>query len=176
MSHLVLIGLMGSGKTTVGRLVAGALGRPFLDNDAMLQRRSGSSARDIEEGAGPDVLHDQEAAVLLDALATPQPAVIAAAAGAVLHPGVVAALRGLDVVYLRATPAVLAARLEAERRAAIDDQHRPFVDEVGEDAEAVLRAQFDARDPGFRRAATLTVDADAPAETVVSEITSAVAR
>jgi shikimate kinase len=176
MSHLVLIGLMGSGKTTVGRLVAAALRCPFLDNDAMLQSRSGTSARDIEEGAGPDVLHDQEAAVLLDALATPQTAVIAAAAGAVLQPRVVAALRGQDVVYLRATPAMLAARLEAEQRTATDDHHRPFLDEVGEDPETVLRAQFDARDQGFRRAATLTVDADAPAETVASEITSAVAR
>ena len=176
MSHLVLIGLMGSGKTTVGRRVAASLGRPFLDNDALLQRRSGTSARDIEAGAGPNALHDQEAAVLLDALATPQTAVIAAAAGAVLHPRVVAALRGLDVVYLRATPPVLAARREAEQRMATDDHHRPFVEGTDADTEAVLRAQFDARDPGFRRAATLTVDADAPAERVASEITSVVER
>ena len=183
MRHLVLIGLMGSGKTTVGRLVAAALGRPFLDNDAMLQGRSGASAREVEAGSGPDALHDREAGVLLDALAGADQAVITAAAGAVLLPLVEDALRGMDVAYLRAPPSVLTRRLEAEKRSATDDRHRPFVDGpfvdspfVESNAEAVLRAQFDARDPGFRRVATLTVDADAPPEQVAAAITAGVGR
>jgi shikimate kinase len=168
--HVVLVGLMASGKTTVGRLLAARLGRPFVDNDVVLESRTGRSAREIAAEAGAAVLHLREAEALVDALASPVPTVIAAAAAAPLEPPAAAAMQAHDVVYLRATPDALAARLAR----APDDGHRPFVDG---DARAVLAEQFAARDEPYRALATLVVDAngDVP-EAVVDEIISALAR
>jgi shikimate kinase len=170
--HVVLVGLMGSGKTTVGRALARRLGRPFVDNDAALSERTGRSAREIAAADGADALHRLEAESLADALARTDPAVVAAAAAAPFEPLAAAALRTHDVVYLRASPGVLAARLTARAPAA--DDHRPFVDH---DARAVLDEQFAERDAGYRSAATFTVDADRDADAaIVDAISAALAR
>jgi shikimate kinase len=168
--HLVLVGLMASGKTTVGRLLGVRLGRPFVDNDVVLERRTGHSAREIALADGADALHLREAEALIDALAQPVPAVVAAAAAAPLEPLAVAVMRLHDVVYLRATPEVLAARLAKGS----DDDHRPF---VSGDAGAVPAAQFAARDARYRALAKLVVDADIDdADAIVDAIMSALAR
>jgi shikimate kinase len=152
--HVVLIGLMASGKSTVGRLLAERLGRPFIDNDAALEASTGRSAREIAADDGADALHALEAETLLHALERPEPAVIAAAAAAPAEPNVEAALRGRAVMYLRAAPEVLAARIEHDT----DDGHRPF---VVDDPARVLAEQFAARDARYRELATLIVDAGA---------------
>jgi shikimate kinase len=169
--HLVLVGLMASGKTTVGKPLAARLGRPFVDNDDLLEARTGRTAREIAAAAGADALHLCEAEALVDALARPVPAVVAAAAAAPLEAPAAEALRSHDVIYLRATPAVLAARLA---NAPAGDDHRPL---VARDARAVLDAQFAARDERYRELATVTVDANAEGyEAIVDEITAALAR
>ncbi|MDQ1463055.1 MAG: shikimate kinase [Actinomycetota bacterium] len=161
---VVLIGLMASGKSTVGRLLAARLGCPFIDNDVALEERTGRSAREIAAQDGADALHTLEAETLADALGPPEPAVIAAAAAAAVDPKVESALRGRDVVYLRAAPEVLAARIEHET----DDGHRPF---VVDDPARVLAEQFAARDARYRELATLIVDAgDDDPERVVDAI------
>jgi len=175
--HVVLIGLMASGKTTVGEALAARLDRPFVDNDVVLEARTGRTARAIAEAEGADALHRYEAEALVDALARTVPAVVAAAAAAPLAAGTAEALRSHDVVYLRATPAVLAARLA---HAPVADDHRPF---GGDDrTRAVLEEQFAARDERYRALATLTVDADRDGDgdgggsaAIVDEITAAVA-
>src|SRR5262249_45956694 len=91
--HVVLVGLMGSGKSTVGHALARRLGRPFVDNDEALEARSGRSARAIADADGADALHRLEAQALVDALARPEPAVVAMAASVVEHPGTADALR-----------------------------------------------------------------------------------
>jgi shikimate kinase len=169
--HIVLIGLMASGKTTVGVALATRLGRPFVDNDAQLQARTGHSAREIAITEGADGLHRREAEALVAALAMPTPAVVAAAAAAPLEPDVAAALRSHDVVYLRAPPAVLAARLAG---VPVHDDHRPF---VAADPRAVLDAQFAERDATYLALATVTVDSGGTApESIVDEIIAALAR
>jgi shikimate kinase len=161
----VLLGLMASGKTTIGTALARRLGRRFVDNDAQLLARTGQTAREIAEAEGADVLHLREAEALVEALASPVPAVVAAAAAAPLEPGAVAAMRAHTVVYLRARPEVLAARLA---RVPKQDDHRPF---VADDPRPVLEAQFAARDEAYRARATFTVDGgrDDP-EAIVDEI------
>jgi len=160
---VVLVGLMASGKSTVGRLLAARLGRPFVDNDDALEAKTGRPAREIAERDGADALHALEAETLVDALDRPEPAVVAAAAAAAVDPKVEAALRGHDVVYLRAAPEVLAARIEHEP----DDGHRPF---VVDDAARVLAEQYAARDARYSEIATLTVDAAQGADRVVDAI------
>jgi shikimate kinase len=169
--HVVLLGLMASGKSTVGWLLADRLGRPFVDNDGALEALAGRSARVIADADGADALHALEAESLADALAATVPAVVAAAASVVEQPAAVDAIRTHDSVYLYATPDVLAARVAAYPE---DDEHRPFVDG---DARAVLEAQYAARDLRYRALAEIIVDSSsrAPAA-VVDEITRGLAR
>ena len=158
---------MASGKTTIGALLATRLGRPFVDNDVLLQQRTGRSAREIADTEGAEALHAREAEALLAGLANTVPAVIDAAAAAPMEPGAAAALRGHDVVYLRAPPDVLARRLSTQHD---DDHHRPFLGNEGPEA------QFAARDEPYRELATVTVEVgvDSP-EAVAAQISSALA-
>ena len=160
---------MASGKSTIGAALAARLGRPFVDNDDMLERRTGQSARDIEAASGLDVLHEDEARVLAAALASPEPAVIAAAAGSVLGPGSARQLGGHIVVYLRAEPERLAQRLADSP----GDEHRPF---GGRSPIVVLREQFAARDQAYRDLATVVVDESSRSpQEIVETITKALA-
>jgi shikimate kinase len=77
--HVVLIGMMGSGKTTTGQALAQRLGWPMRDCDADLEAREGRTGAQIVAGEGVDRLHELEEQVLLDALAADEPAVVAAA-------------------------------------------------------------------------------------------------
>jgi shikimate kinase len=162
--HIVLVGLMGAGKSTVGRRLADALRRPFVDNDDMLQRRTGRTARDIAARDGLGALHRAETDVLQEALSSPEPAVIAASAAAAVDPRAVPALARSYVVYLRAQPDVLAARVHRPS----DDAHRPVTD---------LAEQYAERDSVYRARASFTVDASSRSvEEVVQKITDALAR
>jgi shikimate kinase len=154
---------MGAGKSTVGRRLATVLGRPFIDNDDMLVRRTGQSARDIASCEGLEELHRDEAQVLITALRDPTPAVIAAAAAAVLQPDAASELAGATVVYLRVPPAELQRRVRA-----VHDSYRPRLD---------LDAQFVERDPRYRALASIVVDESSRSiEEIVEIITSAVGR
>jgi len=168
--HVVLIGLMGSGKSTVGRALAAHVGCPFVDNDARLEERTGQTAREVAAAEGAEALHAREAAVLIDALASSVPAVVAAAAAAPLEASAAEAMRAHTVVYLCATPRVLADRIG---RTSAGDDHRPF---VAGDVLTRLSAQFAERDPRYRALAMLVVDADRPTDAIVAEISAALAR
>lgn len=79
-AHIVLTGPMGSGKTTVGLLLAARLGRPFLDSDAQIEAEYGVSSRQLAVDRGVDWLHRAEAEELRRALRQGTPSVVAAAA------------------------------------------------------------------------------------------------
>lgn len=165
--HLVLIGLMAAGKSTVGRELAKRLNRTFVDNDTMLEQQTGRSANEIEAESGLDVLHADELSALLTELERAEPAVIAAAAAAAAAPEVRERLREDDVVYLRATPETLAARARSS-----DDGHRPY---AHQDLFTVLREQFAGRDALYRDVADIVVEVDdmtaqAVADHVIAEI------
>ena len=105
--HVVLIGAMGSGKSTVGAALASALGRPFLDNDAQLHAATGSTAAGIAARDGIDALHEQEARLVRTALGDGGGSVIAAAASTIADPAVREALAaGAFVVWLHADASV----------------------------------------------------------------------
>ncbi|MDY7101230.1 MAG: shikimate kinase [Actinomycetota bacterium] len=157
--HLVVMGLMSTGKTTVGVQVAAELGLAFVDNDAQLAARFDATAKEIEAAHGQDELHRREALALLSALERDERTVIAAAGWVIEDPTVRDALTNHDVVWLDATPAELAARID-------EGEHRP---RRGRSPLEMLRDQHDRRAPWFRRAASLRVDTGAsssPAEDV----------
>lgn len=146
--HVVLIGLMGSGKSTVARLLSRETGMPVSDSDAFLRSRYGSTAAEIAATQGVDVLHEREAEHVLDALDRP-PAVITAASSVVERPEVRQALREALVVWLDAPDEVLARRMKS------GDHRPPF-------APAVMRAR---REPYFRELADLAFRSGTPGET-----------
>jgi shikimate kinase/3-dehydroquinate synthase len=84
--HLVLIGFMGAGKTTLGREVASRLGRGFLDLDAAIEERAGKSIPELFDERGEEGFRRIEAHAVSVALADPEPAVIALGGGAVTTP------------------------------------------------------------------------------------------
>ncbi len=153
--HVVLVGMMGTGKTTVGRYVAALLGRPFFDSDEVVARRAGRSVREIFEQDGEPAFRGIESAVMADLLGGSQSSVIAAGGGAVLDEGTrVRLARSADVVWLRASPTLLAGRL-----ARVGD-HRPLLDGHEEDVHGVLAELGNRRDPIYESVADHIVDID----------------
>jgi len=142
---------MGSGKSTVGRQLAARLGWAFLDSDAMVEASTGSTVAELFESGGESAFRAEESRVLVEALASSAPAVVAAAGGSVLSE----ANRGLladeaIVVWLRAEPSTLATRVRP-------GGHRPL---LGVDHAAAL-AELDAvRRPFYQEVADVVVDVD----------------
>lgn len=152
--HVVLIGLMGVGKTTVGRRVATLLGRTFVDSDLLIEATTGRTVKQILADDGLVALREVEAAALFDALALPEPVVVGCAAGVVLDPAnvarIVAARQSGDarVVWLVGDPAVLATRTQSRG-------HRPWLDE---DPAGTLARMHGERAPLYEQIADLMVD------------------
>ena len=164
--HVVLVGMMGAGKSTVGRLVAERLGRPLVDSDALIETRTGRTVREIFEADGEPAFRALEAAALVEALAAGTPSVIAAAGGVVISADNRAALAAADavVVWLRADPAVLAPRVGRA-------DHRPLIDD---DPEASLRRLLDGREPWYAEVSDVVVDATLPPEVAAAAVLAAV--
>ena len=150
--HLVLVGLMGVGKTTVGKLLAQRLGRGLVDSDLRIEARTGRTVKQILDEDGLAEMRSQEAAALFDALDDDEPRVIAAAAGVVLDPRNRERLNAADadVVWLTADPTLLAPRTATRA-------HRPWLDE---DPVGTLRRMQDEREPMYREVADRTVAVD----------------
>lgn len=147
--HVVLVGLMGTGKTTVGRVLARRLGRPFIDSDEQVEARTGRTVREIWSEDGEAAFRRLEAEALREALAAAVPSVIAAAGGVVLDRGNRAMLRnGATVAWLRAEPEELVVR-------ATGDRHRPLLDG---DPLAVLRRMAADRAPLYAEVADVVVE------------------
>jgi shikimate kinase len=150
--HIVLVGMMGAGKSSVGRVLAQRLGRPLIDSDAVIEERTGRTVREIWATDGEAAFRALEAEALTDALEAPEPAVIAAAGGVVLSERNRRALAasGAHVVWLSADVDVLLGRVR-------NGMHRPLLDD---DPEGVLRDMFEARRRLYREVADAIVSVD----------------
>jgi len=162
--HVVLVGMMGSGKSTVGRIVADRMRRPFYDTDTQVELRTGKSVPKIFADSGEPAFRAEERAALCDALASNVPSVVAVAGGAVIDPESRRRLRSSGVViWLDVAPHALAARIGA-------GVGRPLLEK---DPAGTL-ARLDAiRRPVYRQLSDYRVRVDsrgprALAETVVS--------
>jgi len=149
--HLILVGLMAVGKTTVGALCAPRLGRAFVDTDDLVELLSGRPVQELFAG-GESEFRSVERAAVADACSSPAPLVIACGGGAVLDPGNRALLhRSGVVVWLRAGADTLAERVAA------DGRPRPLL--AGGAPSPTLAALAEVRDEAYRAVADATVDA-----------------
>lgn len=150
VTPIVLVGLMGAGKSTVGRLVAEATGRELVDVDVAIAAKTGTSVRALWEEGGEAAYRAMESDEVLHALGRPD-VVLAAPGGVVLDPVVREALGAAFVVWLRARPATLGARVEP-------GDHRPL---LGADPAADLAAMAADRADLYASVADHSVDTDA---------------
>ncbi len=148
-NNIVLVGLMGAGKTTVGRMLAKHLGMRFIDSDHEIERRTGVKIPVIFEFEGEEGFRNRETAVLSQ-LCRMDNVVLATGGGAVLREQNRELLRqNSTVVYLRGQVRDLYHRTR-------HDKNRPLLQTA--DPQAKLRELFAQRDPIYRQLADIIMD------------------
>ena len=148
-----LIGLPGSGKSTVGRQLARRLQLPFYDSDRVIEERLGCSIKDFFAREGEERFRDIEASVI-DELSQNSDAVLSTGGGAVLRSENRLNLRSRgQVIYLKSAPEELARRLK-------HDNHRPLLQV--DDPLKRLRDLFAVRDPLYRDTAHFVIETGRP--------------
>ncbi|MBK1683675.1 shikimate kinase [Rhodoferax fermentans] len=148
-----LIGLPGSGKTTVGRLLSRRLRLPFLDSDTVIEQQLGCSIREFFEREGEARFRDIEADVI-DTLTQVPEGVLSTGGGAVLRPANRVNLHSrTKVVYLNSSPDDLFRRLR-------HDKNRPLLQVA--DPLGRLRDLYSQRHPLYKETAHFQVDTGRP--------------
>ncbi len=161
---IVLVGMMGAGKTSIGRRLANLLHMPFLDADAEIEKAANLTIPEIFAQYGEAHFREGEERVVARLLAG-GPAVIATGGGAFMSEATRAACRENGVtVWLRADVPVL---LERVRKKA----NRPLLNNP--DPEAVLRRLLTEREPIYRLADIVIASRDGPHQTVIAELIAA---
>ena len=148
---VLLVGMMGAGKTVVGRLVASRLGWPHVDSDDQVHKKTGRTVAQIFAERGEAAFRAEEAQVLAEAMTQEGPLVVSVAGGAILTADNRRLLReGGLVVWLRAELATLARRVAA-------GNHRPLIagDPLGR-----LTLLYAERRPLYQDLADAVIDVD----------------
>jgi len=166
--NVFLVGMMGAGKTTLGKALARRTGQEFVDTDRLLVERTGVPVTTIFEFEGEEGFRKRESALLRE-VATRSGCVVATGGGAVLCAENRHAMRAAGtVIYLRA-------RLESLWERLRHDATRPLL--ATPDPRGTLAAILEQRDPLYREAAHLVVDTGAQsASTLVSRVMTALRR
>lgn len=149
LNNVFLVGPMGAGKTTIGRLLAEELGKTFYDSDQIIEERAGANISWIFDVEGEEGFRDRERKAIKD-LCNLDNIVLATGGGAILAEQSRKCLRkrGL-VVYLKAT---ITQQVERTRR----DQKRPLLQNT-DDPKGRLIALMETREPLYREIADVTV-------------------
>ena len=150
---VALVGLPGSGKSTVGRQLARRLQVPFVDSDHVVEQKLGCSIREYFEREGEESFRDVEESVI-EELARRHQGVLSTGGGSVLRPANRENLRNAGkVVYLKSSPDELFRRLR-------HDMNRPLLQVA--DPMSRLRDLFVARDPLYRETAHFVLETGRP--------------
>ncbi len=159
--HLILLGLPGSGKSTVGQQVAEALGAPLFDIDSLLVREMGMPVEQIFGMVGEQRFREMEHKAVLAAAAAEEPAVIVPGGGWAAEPGHVHGARDFALlIYLRCLPSTASKRIE-------QGEIRPLL--AGPDPVDRMRKLLDVREPFYKLA-----DFEVAAEPGVGQVVAGV--
>jgi shikimate kinase len=151
---VVLVGMMGAGKSTVASVVARWLGWSRVDTDAVVEQRAGSSVAEIFARDGEEAFRAAESAAIAELRHIGRPVVVSVGGGAVLREANRRALRAAGtVVWLRASPATLAGRVG-------DGGGRPVLAGSGLGAGEALEKLVRERRPYYEEVADVVVDVD----------------
>ncbi len=161
---LVLIGLMGAGKSTIGRRLAKQIGWKFIDSDEEIETAAGCSIADIFSVHGEPIFRDLEQRVITRLLGEEQ-LVLATGGGAWMQPGVRAAIKA------RATSVWLRAELEVLTDRVSKRSHRPLL-ETGNKRD-ILEQLMQDRYPVYAEADMIVDSSQGPHETVVERVIAA---
>ncbi|MDT8363573.1 MAG: shikimate kinase [Nitrosomonas sp.] len=149
IGNIILIGLMGAGKTTIGKVLANSMGRTFIDSDHEIQQRTGVDIPVIFEFEGEEGFRKREAEVLQ--VVTPLPNIVLATGGG-------AVLREENRELLRKSGIVIYLRVpvnELKRRTRFD-KNRPLLQT--DNPQARLIELFNQRDPLYQQTAHIILD------------------
>ena len=150
--HVVLVGMMGSGKSTVGPMIAERLGRRYVDSDEVIEQRTGMTIAALFKAKGEPAARDVEQRVLDETLADPVPSVLGTGGGVVTRTSGRDALRAAPfVVWLRAQPETLTARVG-------NGEGRPLL--AGTDVLETVRRLARERRPLYEEVADAVIDVD----------------
>jgi shikimate kinase len=151
-TRVLLVGMMASGKSTVGHALARRTGWPYVDNDDLVARLAGEATPDVAATRGADGLHMLEGFVVEEILAMPEPLIAGIPGSTITTDPMREQLQaGGFVVWLRARLETLAARVG-------DGSSRPFF--AGHDVLATLERLNAGREPLYAAVAHLVVDVD----------------
>jgi len=163
---LVLVGYRGTGKSSVGRILAERMGRPFVDADIQLELRAGRPIASIFAESGEAVFRDWEERIIQETTSEDTGAILATGGGAVLRESNRNRLRDFGlVVWLQASPQVLATRLCANPKALAD---RPALTSAGTLRE--IAEVLEARLPLYRAIADFEVETEGKSPARVAEM------
>lgn len=163
--HLVLVGLMGAGKSCIGRRLAQRLGRDFVDADSEIEAAAGCSIPEIFERHGEPAFRDGERRVIARLLESETPLVIATGGGAYMDPRTRAAIREAGVaIWLRA-------ELELLLRRTARRDNRPLLQR--DDPRRVLTRLMQERHPVYAEAEVTVDSLDGPPEATLERIVAA---
>jgi shikimate kinase len=164
-NNIYFIGLMGAGKTTVGKILAKNLGKTFYDTDHVIEQRTGVKVATIFELEGEDGFRKRETAAI-EELCQLDNIVMATGGGAVLLPDNRQALKQHGyVIYLRANVNDLWVRMR-------HDKHRPLLQNV--DVRAKLEQLYHQRNPLYTETASLIIDTGSqPVTNILNQIETA---
>ncbi len=159
MASIVLIGVPGAGKSTIGELIAAHLGRPFVDSDHVIEQRAGKPIADIFTTDGEPAFRKLEADTIADVLAGPD-AVVSLGGGALGNEATRELVKAHTVLWLQTGLAQAVDRVGLNR-------NRPLL--LG-NVRGQLASLMTAREPIYREAANLAVDTS---ELTIEEVTHA---
>lgn len=158
---LVMVGLMGCGKSSVGKRLATRLGLPFVDADEEIVRAAGKSINEIFAEHGEAYFRDREQKVIARLMSAGQ-LVLATGGGAFMHPETRSAIRSHGIsIWLKAELPVLMKRV-------MKRDTRPLL--KSGNPETVMRNLMDARYPVYAEADLTVESRDVPHDVIVSEI------
>ena len=151
-NNFILIGFMGSGKSSVGKQLAKRIGYEFMDTDEMIVPREGMEIQEIFSRYGEEMFRNIETTLLTSLMDTIEKTVLSTGGGMPIRDKNVNLLRAMgQVIYLKASKDTIINRLSG-------DTSRPLLN--GENIEAKVEKLLSAREPIYERSADTIIDTD----------------